>query len=80
VTAATLISAIAADLAHVTMRQRSPTYFRTSRNAIVLSDALRQLGIDTMSHIASGVAVSKALAVDRGCAGRIAAPEILTIK
>jgi cation diffusion facilitator CzcD-associated flavoprotein CzcO len=45
-TAATLIPAIAADCAHVTMLQRSPTYFRTGRNAIALADELRQLGID----------------------------------
>src|ERR1700730_10146666 len=45
-TAATLIPAIAADCGHVTMLQRSPTYFRTGRNAIELADELRQLEID----------------------------------
>jgi cation diffusion facilitator CzcD-associated flavoprotein CzcO len=45
-TAATLIPAIAADCGHVTMLQRSPTYFRTGRNAIELADELRALGID----------------------------------
>ncbi len=45
-TAATLIPAIAADAAHVTMLQRSPTFFRTGRNAIPIADELRQLGID----------------------------------
>jgi cation diffusion facilitator CzcD-associated flavoprotein CzcO len=45
-TAATLIPAIAADCAHVTMLQRSPTFFRTGRNAIVIADELRALGID----------------------------------
>ena len=45
-TAATLIPAIAADCAHVTMLQRSPTYFRTGRNAIELADELRELQID----------------------------------
>jgi cation diffusion facilitator CzcD-associated flavoprotein CzcO len=45
-TAATLIPAIARKCAHVTMLQRSPTFFRTGRNAIVLADELRQLGID----------------------------------
>jgi cation diffusion facilitator CzcD-associated flavoprotein CzcO len=45
-TAATLIPAIAADCGHVTMLQRSPTYFRTGRNAIELADELRQLDID----------------------------------
>jgi len=45
-TAATLIPAIANDCAHVTMLQRSPTFFRTGRNAIPLAEELRQLGID----------------------------------
>jgi cation diffusion facilitator CzcD-associated flavoprotein CzcO len=45
-TAATLIPAIAADCAHVTMLQRSPTYFRTGRNAIEIADELRKLQID----------------------------------
>jgi cation diffusion facilitator CzcD-associated flavoprotein CzcO len=37
-TAATLIPAIADDCAHVTMLQRSPTFFRTGRNAIEIAD------------------------------------------
>ena len=45
-TAATLIPAIAADCGHITMLQRSPTYFRTGRNAIELADELRQLEVD----------------------------------
>jgi cation diffusion facilitator CzcD-associated flavoprotein CzcO len=45
-TAATLIPAIAADCDHVTLLQRSPTYFRTGRNAIELADELRQLEIN----------------------------------
>ena len=45
-TAATLIPAIAADCAHVTMLQRSPTYFRAGRNANELADMLRELQID----------------------------------
>jgi cation diffusion facilitator CzcD-associated flavoprotein CzcO len=45
-TAATLIPAIAADCGHVTMLQRSPTWFRTGRNAIALADELRELAID----------------------------------
>ena len=45
-TAATLIPAIANDCAHVTMLQRSPTWFRTGRNAIEIADELRTLGID----------------------------------
>lgn len=45
-TAATLIPAIAAEVSHVTMLQRSPTYFITGRNAIVIADELRDLGVD----------------------------------
>jgi cation diffusion facilitator CzcD-associated flavoprotein CzcO len=45
-TAATLIPAMAGDCAHVTMLQRSPTYFRTGRNAIEIAEELRMLGID----------------------------------
>ena len=45
-TAATLVPAIAADCEHVTMLQRSPTYFFTGRNANVLADELRELEID----------------------------------
>ena len=45
-TAATLIPAIAADCGHVTMLQRSPTYFRIGRNAIELADELRKLEVD----------------------------------
>jgi cation diffusion facilitator CzcD-associated flavoprotein CzcO len=45
-TAATLIPAIAKDSAHVTMLQRSPTYFRTGRNAIEIAEILRALQVD----------------------------------
>jgi cation diffusion facilitator CzcD-associated flavoprotein CzcO len=44
-TAATLLPAIAKDAAHATMLQRSPTYFRTGRNAIALAEELRALQI-----------------------------------
>jgi cation diffusion facilitator CzcD-associated flavoprotein CzcO len=44
-TAATLIPAIAGQCAHVTMLQRSPTFFITGRNANELADTLRQLDI-----------------------------------
>ena len=44
-TAATLIPAIADNCAHVTMLQRSPTYFRIGRNAIELAEELRQLQV-----------------------------------
>jgi cation diffusion facilitator CzcD-associated flavoprotein CzcO len=45
-TAATLIPAIAGDCDHVTMLQRSPTYFIPGRNANDLADILRELEID----------------------------------
>jgi cation diffusion facilitator CzcD-associated flavoprotein CzcO len=45
-TAATLIPAMADDCAHITMLQRSPTFFRTGRNAIEIAEELRELGID----------------------------------
>jgi cation diffusion facilitator CzcD-associated flavoprotein CzcO len=45
-TAATLIPAIADEVAHVTMLQRSPTYFRAARNADELAELLRSLQID----------------------------------
>jgi len=45
-TAATLIPAMADTAGHVTMLQRSPTFFRTGRNAIELADELRRLQID----------------------------------
>ena len=45
-TAATIVPALAGKAAHVTMLQRSPTYFLTGRNANELADTLRQLDID----------------------------------
>ncbi len=45
-TAATLIPAIAGISAHVTMLQRSPTWFVTGRNANVLAETLRELKVD----------------------------------
>ncbi|HWS73749.1 MAG TPA: NAD(P)/FAD-dependent oxidoreductase, partial [Quisquiliibacterium sp.] len=44
-TAATLLPAIASRCAHVTMLQRSPTYFVSGRNANDLADTLRELEI-----------------------------------
>jgi cation diffusion facilitator CzcD-associated flavoprotein CzcO len=44
-TAATLIPNIADQCARITMLQRSPTYFRTGRNAIELAEQLRQLQV-----------------------------------
>ena len=44
-TAATLIPAIADESGHVTMLQRSPTYFRTGRNAKELAETLLELQV-----------------------------------
>ena len=45
-TAATIVPAMARDCAHLTMLQRSPTYFRIGRNAIEIADELRRLQVD----------------------------------
>ena len=45
-TTATVVPAIAADCDHVTVLQRSPTYFWTGRNANEVADMLRELEID----------------------------------
>ncbi|MCB0990848.1 MAG: NAD(P)/FAD-dependent oxidoreductase [Acidimicrobiales bacterium] len=45
-TAATIIPAMAPDVDHITMVQRSPTYFAVGRNVDDLADQLRQLDID----------------------------------
>ncbi|HEX4183455.1 MAG TPA: NAD(P)/FAD-dependent oxidoreductase [Caulobacteraceae bacterium] len=45
-TAATLVPSIADDVEHVTMLQRSPTYFVPGRNVDDLADTLRELEID----------------------------------
>jgi cation diffusion facilitator CzcD-associated flavoprotein CzcO len=45
-TTATVVPAIAADCEHVTVLQRSPTYFWTGRNANEVADMLRELEID----------------------------------
>ena len=44
-TAATLIPAMADDVEHITMLQRSPTYFVCGRNANELADTLRELEV-----------------------------------
>lgn len=45
-TAATLVPAIAGDCNHVTLLQRSPTYFIPGRNANDLAEQLRELEVD----------------------------------
>lgn len=45
-TAATIVPAIAPDCQHVTLLQRSPTYFSPGQNRHWLADTLRELSID----------------------------------
>ena len=45
-TAATVVPAMTDKAAHVTMLQRTPTYFRTGRNAIEIAEELRELQVD----------------------------------
>ncbi len=45
-TAATLVPNIAGDCNHVTVLQRSPTYFRAGRNVNEIADQLREVDID----------------------------------
>lgn len=45
-TAATVVPAMAETAAHVTMLQRTPTFFRTGRNAIDIAETLRELNVD----------------------------------
>jgi cation diffusion facilitator CzcD-associated flavoprotein CzcO len=45
-TAATLLPAMAGDCEHITMLQRSPTYFWTGENRNELADRLRALGVE----------------------------------
>ena len=44
--AATIVPSICDTAAGVTMLQRSPTFYRTGRNAIAIADHLRTLGVD----------------------------------
>ncbi|MDP1738873.1 MAG: NAD(P)/FAD-dependent oxidoreductase [Caulobacter sp.] len=45
-TAATVVPAVATDCKHVTLLQRSPTYFFPDRNQNRLADTLREVGIE----------------------------------
>jgi len=45
-TAATIVPAMAGDCGHITVLQRSPTYFIPARNANDLADTLRELEVD----------------------------------
>ena len=58
-TAATLVPAIAEEVEHVTLVQRSPTYFYPAENRNELADELRRIGIDDM--LVHDIARKKAL-------------------
>ncbi len=75
-TAATLIPNLADDAEHVTMLQRSPTYFATGRNHNELANELRQLEIDeTWIHeIVRRKILFDQAEVVRAC---VAAPELV---
>jgi len=45
-TAATLVPNVAGQVAHVTMLQRSPTYFRSEKNEVPIAAHLRKLQVD----------------------------------
>ena len=45
-TTATVVPAMASKASHVTMLQRSPTYFRTQMNRVALADRLREFSDD----------------------------------
>ncbi len=47
-TAATVVPAIAGECEHVTLLQRSPTYFFPAENRNELADELRRIGVDDM--------------------------------
>lgn len=50
-TAATLVPALAETCAHITLLQRSPTYFYPAENRNELADELRRIGVeDTLVH------------------------------
>jgi len=58
-TAATLVPAIAGDCEHVTLLQRSPTYFFPAENRNELADELHRIGVDPM--LVHDIARKKAL-------------------
>lgn len=75
-TAATLIPSLAMDAGHVTMLQRSPTYFSAGRNKSDLAESLRDDGLTAIDPAGDPVRVAaawtdypafEALLVDRLC-------------
>ena len=75
-TAATLVPAIAGDCEHVTLLQRSPTYFFPAENRNELADELRRIGIsDELVH---EIARKKALFdQDEICQRCLTEPEVV---
>jgi cation diffusion facilitator CzcD-associated flavoprotein CzcO len=62
-TAATVVPAIADDCAHVTLLQRSPTYFFPNRNQNKLADTLREIQLD--EHLVHEI-VRRKIVYDQG--------------
>ena len=75
-TAATLVPAIAGDCEHVTLLQRSPTYFFPAENRNELADELRRIGVsDELVH---EIARKKALFdQDETCQRCITEPDVV---
>ena len=76
-TAATVVPAVAGKCAHVTMLQRSPTYFITGRNVNELVNGLRQIDIDPawIHEIARRRILFDQAAFNRRC---VAEPDLAT--
>ena len=75
-TAATLVPAIAGDCEHVTLLQRSPTYFFPAENRNELADELRRIGVsDELVH---EIARKKALFdQDETCQRCVTEPDVV---
>lgn len=75
-TAATLVPAIAGDCEHVTLLQRSPTYFFPAENRNELADELRRIGV--ANELVHEIARKKALFdQDEICQRCLTEPEVV---
>jgi len=75
-TAATLVPAIANDCAHVTLLQRSPTYFFPAENRNELADELRRIGVS--NELVHEIARKKALFdQDETCQRCLTEPDVV---
>ena len=71
-TAATIVPAMAETAGHVTMLQRSPTYFRTGRNAIEIAEELRKLemGEDIVHEVTRRKIINEQSAFTKMCVAK----------